>query len=133
VWTSKVGATRPQEVHVARILILARNMREAGSYAKTMGIPQGQFRAVQKAGAIRGVRNAEVHILPSFLVRRDRHAILGALKNARHLTTYYVDPADLEPSEPTNGSVTSSDGSKSGEAITVGKVTIGVDNFFEQG
>jgi hypothetical protein len=89
-----------------KTLILARNPREAGSYAASMGIPRQHFRAVQKAAAIRGIRNAEVHLLPGFLERRDRHGIMQALRGARHLEIFYVDPADVrEPSEATNGSV----------------------------
>lgn len=81
-----------------KTLILARNPREAGSYAASMGIARQHFRAVQKAEGIRSVRNAEVHLLPGFLERRDRHGILQALRASRHLEIFYVDPADVRES-----------------------------------
>lgn len=91
---------------MARILILAKNPREAGSFAALMGWRIGQYRAVQKASSISGVRRADVFVLPSFLERHDRHAILGALRWAKYVNTYYVDPADIrEPSEATDCSV----------------------------
>lgn len=81
-------------------LILAKDIRQANQYAKLAGLERFKYRAVTKAGSIRGVRNAEVHILPGFLARPDRHQILAALKAAKTLDVYYVDPADLvEPLE----------------------------------
>ncbi len=85
-------------------LILAKNISEANAYAKLAGLQRFTYRAVRSAGAIRGVRNAEVHILPSFLRRVDRHAILATLAWAKTLEVYYVDPADLE--EETRGDLT---------------------------
>lgn len=76
-------------------LILAKNTTEANAYARLVGLQRGRYRAVRNANSIRGVRHAEVHLLPSFLVRLDRHKILGELRWARTLEVYYVDPADL--------------------------------------
>ena len=80
-------------------LILAKSITEANSYAKLAGLQRFTYRSVRSAGAIRGVRDAEVHILPSFTVRLDRHAILAALTWAKSLEVFYVDPADLAPAE----------------------------------
>lgn len=80
-------------------LILAKNTGEGFKYARQIGLKQGSFRLVRDAHAIRGVRHAEVHLLPSFLERWDRHTILGALKWARTLEVFYVDPADIFPPE----------------------------------
>lgn len=87
-----------------RVLVLAKSNREAGNYAALAGIPVRDFRAVNRASSIHGIRTGEVHVLPSFLERFDRHAILGELRWAK-VEVFYVDPADLQPSEPTNGSV----------------------------
>jgi hypothetical protein len=76
-------------------LVLAKSIPEANAYARLIDLPRSRYRAVRSAGAIKGIRNAEVHILPSFSTRPDRHSILGALRWARSLEVYYVDPADL--------------------------------------
>lgn len=84
-----------------QILILAKSTTEANSYAKKAGLPRFTYRAVRNASAIRGIRKAEVHILPSFTTRIDRHNILAALQWAKTLEVFYVDPADLpEPPDP---------------------------------
>jgi len=70
-------------------LILAKNITEANHYAKVIGLERFSYRAVRNAGAIRGVRNAEVHLLSSFAKRLDRHAILASLRWAR-LDVFYV-------------------------------------------
>lgn len=80
-------------------LILAKSPREAQSYAKLVGLRPFTYRFVTRAAAIRGIRNAEVHILPSFILRIDRHGILATLRNAK-LDVYYVDPADLVDDSP---------------------------------
>jgi len=80
---------------VARqILILAKSPIEASRYAKLVDLPRFTYRYVARAGTIRGVRSAEVHVLPSFLNRLDRHGILAALRLAK-LDVYYVDPVDF--------------------------------------
>lgn len=81
---------------MAQTLILAKSILEANRYAKAAGLDRFTYRAVRSAGSIRGVRHAEVHILPSFLDRLDRHSILGALRWAKTLEVFYVDPADFE-------------------------------------
>lgn len=82
---------------MARItLILAKSITEANDYARLAGLERFSYRAVRSAGAIKGVRNAEVHVLPTFTERLDRHAILAALQWARTLEVFYVDPEDLK-------------------------------------
>lgn len=76
-------------------LVLARSITEANRYAKAVGLPRFSYRAVRNAGAIRGVRHAEVHLLSTFLDRLDRHAIMAALRHARTLEVFYVDVHDF--------------------------------------
>lgn len=81
-------------------LVLARNISEANRYARAIGLERFKYRAVRHAGSIRGVRNAEVHLLSSFLKRPDRHAIMSALRQARTLEVFYVDLDDLPEFAP---------------------------------
>lgn len=81
-------------------LVLAKNFREGNDFARDMGWSSREYRIVRKAGAIRGIRSAEVFVLPGFLTRLDRHAILHALQWARTLDVFYVDPADLRDDGP---------------------------------
>lgn len=77
-----------------QILVLAYSIAEANSYAKAVGLQRFTYRAVRNAAAIRGVRNAEVHILSSFSKRLDRHRILNELYWAfrrGQVDAYYVD------------------------------------------
>lgn len=76
---------------MAQTLILAKNISEANQYARAVGLQRFTYRAVRNAGAIRGIRHAEVHLLSSFLRRPDRHAIMSALRQARTLEVLYVD------------------------------------------
>lgn len=87
---------------MAQTLILAKNITEANEYARAVGLERFSYRAVRSAGSIKGVRNAEVHLLPSFLARPDRHAILSVLSFARTLEVIYADPADFAPAEDSN-------------------------------
>lgn len=79
-------------------LILAKSVTEANRYARVAGLPRFQYRAIRSAGSIRATRNADIHLLSSFLKRPDRHAIIGALRHTR-CDVYFVDLADfdLEP------------------------------------
>lgn len=109
-------------------LILAKNTQEANHYAKVIGLPRFTYRAVRDAGAIRGVRNAEVHVLRSFLKRPDRHNILSALRNARWTQTYYVvfeDGKIVDPNPPATF-VTGADGTTEAYDGMVHMVTGGV-------
>lgn len=80
------------------VLILAKSIREAGTYARLAGLKRGTYRPVAKGAQIRAVRAAEIHILPSFTKAPSRHAILAALRYSRH-EIFYVDPADFAESE----------------------------------
>lgn len=74
-------------------LVLADTVRAAHAFAREMDFERFSYRAVQRAAAIRGVRNAEVYILESFLARPDRHAILHELRFARVEVFYFDDHA----------------------------------------
>lgn len=84
-----------------KILILGRSIRHANAYARVAGLERG-YRPVVSAGQVRNTRNAELHILPSFLTRPDRHSILAALRHSR-LEVFYVDPEDFkDPADATS-------------------------------
>lgn len=79
-----------------QILILCKSPREANQYAKLVGLQRFTYRYVARAGTIHGgLRQAEVHVLPSFLARIDRHRILSALRWTK-CEVFYCDPADFE-------------------------------------
>ena len=79
-----------------QILILCKSPREANQYAKLVGLQRFTYRYVARAGTIHGgLRNADVHVLPSFLDRIDRHRILSALRWTK-CEVFYCDPADFE-------------------------------------
>lgn len=65
---------------MAYTIILAGSTREASKYAKLAGLPKGRWRFASQAASIRGLRVAEIHELPSFARRPDRHAINGELR-----------------------------------------------------
>lgn len=62
------------------VVVLANNTREASSYIKAAGLSRARTRYASKASTIRGLRTAEVRILPGFKRRLDRHAILSELR-----------------------------------------------------
>lgn len=64
-------------------IVLADTIHEANSYARRVGLRRGAFRFPVSAAAIRGLRVAEIHELPSFSRRRDRHAINAELRYSR--------------------------------------------------
>lgn len=72
-------------------IILSKSNRESGNYAKAVGIDRFTYRHGRNAAQIRATRRAEVHILPSFLTRMDRHAILASLAWAKGITVVYAD------------------------------------------
>lgn len=65
------------------IIVLAGNTREGRRYAKLAGLPRGRHRVVFSAKQIRHLRSAEIHELPSFSRRLDRHGINAALRYTR--------------------------------------------------
>lgn len=65
------------------VIVLAGNSREGHQYAKRAGLPKGRHRVVYSAKQVRRLRSAEIHILPSFKRRPDRHGILAALRYTR--------------------------------------------------
>lgn len=64
-------------------IILAASLQEGNAYAREQGFRQGDFRVALRAASIRGVRESEVHELPSFQRRLDRHAIDAELRYNR--------------------------------------------------
>lgn len=64
-------------------IVLAGTAMEAAAHAQRHRLPKGRWRYAVKASSIRGLRVAEVHILPGFLKRLDRHKIIGELRYAR--------------------------------------------------
>jgi hypothetical protein len=71
------------------VIVLAATPQEASEYIRRAGIPRGRSRAAASASAIRGLRQATVHALPSFKSRRDKFAILAELRWAK--VTEWVD------------------------------------------
>jgi len=64
------------------VLVLAQTSHEGAKYVRRAKLPRGRWRIVAKASSIRGIRKAEVHCLPGFHKRPDRHSILGELRYA---------------------------------------------------
>lgn len=65
------------------VIVLARTPQEGSTYAKRAKLPRGRFRVATSASTIKGLRVAEVHELPSFVDRPDRHAVEAVLRYAR--------------------------------------------------
>lgn len=78
------------------VIVLAERVHEANLYAKRAGLPRGRFRFPTSAASIRGLRVAEIHELPSFSRRRDKHAIDAALRFARGERKMVEMPPKLE-------------------------------------
>lgn len=66
-----------------RILVLSGSNRETQAYAKHLGVRPTAVQHAFGANNVRGVTLSEIHELPSFSSRRDRHAILAALRYLR--------------------------------------------------
>jgi hypothetical protein len=77
------------------ILILAKNAKQAVTYAKRAGLPNFSYRCVASAGSVTGITSADVHILPEFHTRPDRHRIFAALRYSRDIDYYDVEMPDL--------------------------------------
>lgn len=72
------------------VIVLAKNTHEGATYARRAPLTRGRYRIAVSAGSIRGLRRAEVHILPSFDQKPDRHAILAELRWAK-CDYFYVE------------------------------------------
>lgn len=75
-------------------LILAKNIQEGHQYAKAAGLGRFTYRTTTDSGAIRATRNGEIHLLSSFLKLPNRHAVMGALRNARGIEVLFVEFVD---------------------------------------
>lgn len=78
------------------VIVLAGNTREGRRYAKLAGLPKGRHRVVFSAKQIRRLRYAEIHELPSFKRRPDRHGINAALRYTKGERKLVEMPVDVE-------------------------------------
>ena len=81
-------------------VILCNDYREGHAYAVSQGFRHGNFRVASRAGTIKGLRVAEVHQLPSFEHRRDKHSILAALRYARVPAWFIIEDGWEWPRKP---------------------------------
>lgn len=82
------------------VIVLAGSTREGRRYAKLAALPKGRHRVVFSAKQIRRLRHAEIHELPSFRRRPDRHGINAALRYTRGERLMVEMPTEqMEPSE----------------------------------
>ena len=81
-------------------VILCNDYREGHAYAVSQGFRHGNFRVASRAGTIKGLRVAEIHQLPSFEQRRDKHSILAALRYARVPAWHVIDDGWAWPPRP---------------------------------
>lgn len=65
------------------VIVLCKTPQEGSQYAKRANLPRGSYRVATRAAAIKGLKVAEIHILPSFHQRPDRFAIEAALRYTR--------------------------------------------------
>lgn len=65
------------------VLVLAQTSHEGSKYVRRAKLPRGRWRIVARASSIQGIRKAEVHCLPGFHKRPDKHSILGVLRYAQ--------------------------------------------------
>lgn len=65
-------------------LILARTFAEAHAYAmEDLGLSKGQYRVVNSAAGLSGIRGCDLHLVPGYEGRFDRFKIAGALRYTR--------------------------------------------------
>lgn len=62
------------------VVILAGTVQEGRTYARRKGLVLSRCRVVANASSVRGLRSAEIHELPSFSKRLDRHSINAQLR-----------------------------------------------------
>lgn len=103
----------PRHRHV---LVFAETISEANTYAKRAGLPRGAYRAVGHAGSIRGIQVADIHELPGFENRRDKHAIRAAVRHGRDIRHFHVEM----PPKPDAPVVDQGDGM--GQQLTIGDI-----------
>lgn len=65
-------------------LILARTFSDAHHYAQDeLGLGKGQYRVVNSAAGLSGLRGCDLHLVPGYENRFDRFKIAGALRYTR--------------------------------------------------
>jgi hypothetical protein len=77
------------------VIVLAGSTSEGHTYARRAGVARFTYRVPSNAASIRKLQAADVHVLPSFAGRRDRHSILAELRYGRDITMI-----DVEMPEP---------------------------------
>jgi hypothetical protein len=83
------------------VLVLAKTTHEGATYARRAKLTRGRYRVVSSAASIRNLRRAEVHILPSFDRRPDKHSILAELRYGKcEYFTVEMPPRPERPVEP---------------------------------
>lgn len=86
------------------VIVLAANPSEGATYARRTGLPARTYRVPAAAKSIKGLQAADVHVLPTFATRPDRHAILAELRHGRDIVMVDVQmPAPAEPAPVDQG------------------------------
>lgn len=65
------------------VVILANNLAEANRHVKRQGLRRGTYRFAARAATVRKLRVGEIHVLPGFRKRFDKHAILNEVRFTR--------------------------------------------------
>lgn len=107
------------------VLVFAENIAEANTYAKRAGLPRGRYRAVGHAASIRRIQVADVHELPSFERRRDKHAIRAEIRHGRDIRYFKVEM----PPKPEEPAVDQGDGM--GQQLTIEQILAEQAKFAE--
>lgn len=88
------------------VVVLAGSVQEGRTYARRKGLVLSRCRIVANASSVRGLRQAEIHELPSFNTRLDRHAINAQLRFVRGGERILVEmpsPAEAAPVDQGDG------------------------------
>ena len=102
------------------VVVLAATSSEGNTYAKRAGLPRFSYRPIAKANQVRNTQVADVHILPSFHKRPDRHAILAELRWGRDIRLIDVE---MPPAPPREGD------DRYGEQLTIDDVLLDQASF----
>lgn len=69
---------------MAAVYILARNLKEAHAFARgELGLRPNRYRIVTNPGVLRSIRGADLHLVPGWERRLDRHSLKMALRWTR--------------------------------------------------
>lgn len=95
------------------VLVLSGSIGEGNTYAKRVGLERFSYRAIGARKQVQNIQVADVHILPSFHKRPDKHAILGELRWGRDIV--YKD-VEMPPAPPREGD------DRYGEQLTIDEI-----------